>query len=645
MAASKNTPRPRATEPDPFHFVDDPRTLTAAFTPSFFLLWALVLTAFYFAVNAFIGDFAGMTAYGVNDEHRNWIFQLTKKQVVFAVTLLALLPAAGFIGFATRETIGRRLYAAAVSVMNDKAEQRRLLIAMIGAGTLAVAAVANFVMDNTPISDDERAYVFQSRILASGRLTLPSLPEPYRKFEDNVFLVNNGRRYAQYPFGHSIFLLPGVIAGYPRLMIFLAAALTLWGVIRLGKELDGPATGYLAGALVLLSPMFLTMSATLLSHPACLLFLTWFGYFMVRTMRGGTLREALACGLCFGAAFHIRSATAILVAGPAAFVLAATMLFDWKRESGSKLPRPTIAVGKNLGRIMALALSVGGLLAIYLTFNLWVNGSLSRTNYHAAWQGNTPFTSPFGFFKGAWNIVHTPKQGWANLFHNLLKLNTWSLGWPISFLPVLAWLAIRGKRAWEWLLFLPIVLTFAAYLFYFWPGISDTGPVLYYELLLPIALLAAIGLRRIYGLLAERMDAAPAGALMASTLAAASVLGLLTVTQTHLRALNMVTERVRQPDDLIELRGIDHGVIFTNYYVKDPIQDSWVAGRPDTSPLLGDKLHFALNFGASEDRAFMQEYFPDQPAYVVWWEETGPRLVPLADYDDDRVVKNYREMR
>ncbi|MCB1155488.1 glycosyltransferase family 39 protein, partial [bacterium] len=468
---------------DPFHYVDDSRTLTAAFSPSFFLLWGLVLFAFFFAVNAFVGDFARMAAYGINDEHRNWIFQLTKKQIVFAVTLLALVPAAGFIGFATRETAGARLFNYAVSTMQDRAKRRRLLLAMCVGGVVVIGTIANLVLENTAISDDERAYVFQSRILASGHLTLPSLDEPYRKFEDNVFLVNNGRRYAQYPFGHSLFLLPGVIAGYPRLMIFLAAGLTLFGLVLLGKELDSPATGYLAGALVLLSPMFLTMSATLLSHPACLLFLTWFGYFMVRTLRGGRLWEALACGLCFGAAFHIRSATAILVAGPAAFVLAARMLFDWRRDDGAKLPRPSLAIGKNILPVLALALSVGGLLALYLAFNYWVNGSLTRTNYHAAWQGNTPFTAPFGFFKGAWNIVHTPDQGWTNLFNNLLKLNIWSLGWPISFLPVLAWLAIRGKRTWEWLIFAPIPLTFAAYLFYFWPGISDTGPVLYYELL------------------------------------------------------------------------------------------------------------------------------------------------------------------
>ncbi|MCZ7585687.1 MAG: hypothetical protein M5R36_21460 [Deltaproteobacteria bacterium] len=61
--------------------------------------------------------------------------------------------------------------------------------------------------------------------------------------------------------------------------------------------------------------------------------------------------------------------------------------------------------------------------------------------------------------------------------------------------------------------------------------------------------------------------------------------------------------------------------------------------------MLGDKLHFVLNLGLEQDKRFRDKYFPDQPAYVLWWTEDGPRLVRLEDYDEEYLTRNYPEVR
>ncbi|MBZ0271777.1 glycosyltransferase family 39 protein [bacterium] len=628
---------------DPFYLAPEEDLARAKpFSPFFLLFWSFALIGGYFLIDTFAGGFADMRKYGWDDEGRNWILTLTREERMFMSALLLLLPAAFMLTLATARRAGPAILSLGRRLVADDKHARRFAIAAAGIATAASIAVAFFVLDRTPITDDENVYVFQARILASGRLTLPSLPPEDRLFGDNIFLVNEGTVYGQYPFGHSIFLLPGIFAGLPHLMNLLAAFLTVIGVFVLARDLYDRATALVATVLLVTSPMFLMTSATLLAHSSTLLFLTWFGVFALRTARGGGWRDTALTAICFGAMFHIRSTTAILLAGPAALILAASMFARVERNGR---PRIRLAARRNAKRIVVLAAILAVFAAGYLLLNDRVNGSPLRTNYHAVWEGNTPHDGPFGFERGAWNIYHTPRAGLRNLINNFARLNVWLFGWPISLLALFVWLVRPGKKAFEWLLFLPLPMTFAVYVFFFWPGVAETGPVLYYELLAPLVILSARGIFAARDWIAKSYAGIAPAEHTATFVAFAVLLAFATTTQTELRALVKTVEPINEPYELIRDRGIEAGIVFTDFYIKSDAQDSWVAGHRNTSPLLGDDLNFFLNLGAKRNRAFREKHFPNEPAWVMWWTPDGPRLVPLDDYDEDGITRNFPEMR
>ncbi|MCL4234375.1 MAG: glycosyltransferase family 39 protein [Deltaproteobacteria bacterium] len=644
-----SAPAIRQAKADPFTLADHYEVGSRGFGVFSFVVWGLVLVGGFFFVNRFAGDFANMREYGPDESGINAVFSLSKNEQLFMATVLLMLPAAVFLTLGLSASLGTRLVTRLRAWSRDDTSARRVFIGIVAGAGVAIALIGALVLRDTPITDDENVYEFQARIFASGHLALPSLPGDDRMFDDNIFLVNNGRIYGQYPFGHSFFLLPGTLVGYSRAMTLIAALLTLLGIFKLGRELYDTRTALLAVFLTAVSPMFLAMSATILSHPSTLLFLTWFAYFTVRAIRADRTRDAVLAAVFFGLAFHVRSATVLVLALPTALVLAGAHVVRIRRRDevgGEVRGRVQWVLGQTWRRVAVVGAVMGAMLGLYLVLNWLANGSPFLTNYHAVWLGKLPYDSPFGFDKGAWNIVHTPTLGFENLLNNFLRLNIWLLGWPVGFLPVIALFALRRFRWIDLWLLGPVVLNFIVFFFYFWPGVSDTGPVLYYELLLPLSLLGARGVLAASDWLAERHGGDAGRSHVAAFVAACTLLALVSTTQTFLRALMRVSEHVNEPYELLADRGIEEGVVFTDYYLKGDFQDSWVAGRKDTHPLLGDRLHFVLNYGPERNRDFLARNFPGQKGHVLWWTPEGdPRIVALDDYTETYVVRNYPDAR
>jgi hypothetical protein len=91
-----------------------------------------------------------------------------------------------------------------------------VVLCAVGVATLSVL-VGHVVLDRTPITDDEQAYLFHARAIALGGLTATSHNGP--GYFDNIFLVQHeGRWYSQYPLGHPLALSLGVVAGNPYLV-------------------------------------------------------------------------------------------------------------------------------------------------------------------------------------------------------------------------------------------------------------------------------------------------------------------------------------------------------------------------------------------------------------------------------------------
>ena len=87
-----------------------------------------------------------------------------------------------------------------------------------------------------------------------------------------------------------------------------------------------------------------------------------------------------------------------------------------------------------------------------------------------------------------------PKVGLPNILLSGIRQNIWLFGWPLSFVFLFF---VKMNRFVAFLLawgFAHCVF----YLFFWSPGINLTGPVYYYEMIVPEVILSAYGIERLH---------------------------------------------------------------------------------------------------------------------------------------------------
>jgi 4-amino-4-deoxy-L-arabinose transferase-like glycosyltransferase len=356
----------------------------------------------------------------------------------------------------------------------------RLILLICAVGLLATAAAAHFAFEGLPHLEDEVAYLFQAKTLALGRLTVPSPAQP-GAFWTPFVLDYQGHRFGKYPPGWPTILALGAVAtgGHaPWLVNPLLAALALYLVYRLGRTLYGRDAGLLAAALGLISPLFLVLSASFLSHLASLVWLLLFSLWFVWTAQGRSRWFALGAGLALGMAFLTRSLTATAYATP--FVIYSLAQVIQRRQS-------------HWHHYLLVAVS-GGVLAALLPAYQWAVTGDPWLNPYALWW---PYDRiGFGPGHGAMPGGHSPYYAWINLRQDLSRAATDVLGWPaLSWLPILPGLLLRPRRPRDWALLVPFACLVIAYLFY-WIGSPARlwGPRYYFEGFGGLWLLSAVGL-------------------------------------------------------------------------------------------------------------------------------------------------------
>lgn len=177
------------------------------------------------------------------------------------------------------------------------AGQHPMIIAIITASLLALGTL--FVYHNHPLSMDEYAAYFQSRVFAAGGLhgRFPPaqldwlIPPGFQDFFLNVSRVTGGVAEAYWP-GFALLLTPFTWAGVPWLCNPVLSALTLLVIHRLALEMfdDREAAGF-AVLLTIASPVIFADGISYYSMPAHLLANSVFALLLVRPT---PLRAAIA---------------------------------------------------------------------------------------------------------------------------------------------------------------------------------------------------------------------------------------------------------------------------------------------------------------------------------------------------------------
>jgi hypothetical protein len=334
----------------------------------------------------------------------------------------------------------------------------------IGAGMLLTAAVALFVLRGVPLQDDESTYLMQADLLARGLVADPTHPAAYA-FDEPFTIFTPAGMTGMYLFGTPLVLAPGLLIGVPWLGQTALVGLTLWCAHRVIRRTGDDSIASIGTLLLALSPMFTFTSATALSQ--------------IPSLAGVTVATlGFAQGRWSGGAIAGTGLGFAVAARPQLAVPAAVALLLWSKARDRRL-------------LVATALAALPWLAAIALYNYAVMGTPWQQP-RAAYTGEL---ERYGFGQVLRDYSHTPLKALAAAGVVAVRLNGWSLGWPISLAGPLLWLALGAPyRA----VVAPWAAIAAATFLFQAPypsiGTSDTGALYHYATLPFIAFSTAAAL-------------------------------------------------------------------------------------------------------------------------------------------------------
>ncbi len=289
-----------------------------------------------------------------------------------------------------------------------------------------------------PAYHDEYSYLFQARTFLEGRTWFPSFERA--ELFDQMHVLNEGRFASRYFPGVGLWIAPFLALGNPWLGHHLAAALAAGFTFLVGRELDGPFAGLIAGLLMGVSPGLLIFSNLLLSHHPTLVGLGLFLWSFLVMQRTGRLRWATLSGTGLAYAMLCRPMTA------AGFGLPLGLWFAWWIVSGKgQLPRVAFQKRLQFAAMMALPL-ITALTGLGL-YNRSITGSALTSPYQRYTDIYTP-RHVYGFnnvVRGEQRLgpkVIDKYDRWAeNLDAELAARNVWqrlvwSWRWTLGIVPL-----------------------------------------------------------------------------------------------------------------------------------------------------------------------------------------------------------------
>ena len=473
-------------------------------------------------------------------------------------------------------------------------------------------SVSQVVFRNAAITTDEHAYIMQSFTFSEGKIAWPFPPAPEFFTHEMMIMDKDVGWISRYPPGHAFWLIPGMLLGQPRIMVSVAAALSIFIMGNLGFLLR--FSSWIFPLLLLVSPYFIFMNGTLLSHtsglPAAALMLFSYIYWK----KNEKPLFALYAGLAWSLLFINRTFTGLLIALP--FALDA--LWDLYRRRDWQTFRATC--------FFAGAASVG--VFFYLLYNyLAVNDPLLPTYLYYAPSDKLGFgLRNEGYFP----IIHTFSLGLTYLWENMVLLDKWLFGFQGSLLAAFVLTVWGWHKRWSILCVAAVFSVFTGYVFFWFEGIRDVGPVYYFELLPFILLAASFGLQKIIILLFSYPRAEKAVYALAILVVSTMSLGFMWREGRQLRSYQLI---IGQFQHIVSTAPANSMILVEMF---DGMNFVHKGTSLNPRGLKSDPLMVAA--GKHHPRIIL-DIFPDRDAYHLYRE--GEKLV-LAPYTNtDPITYNY----
>lgn len=462
---------------------------------------------------------------------------------------------------------------------------------------------SQFLFRETAVTDDEFTYDFEAQTLIAGRIFNP--PPPVLENFNNVFIINDSKLWVgKYNLGHPLILAIGMLFGNKYILLIIFSALTLLLIYLITFELfNDKKLALLSFLLGLISPFFYFVSSSRLSHITSAFFLSLFMYLFLRSIRVKNLKYKflfpIITGISLGYAFNVRPLTAVGFSFPFIFIT----LKEFKRD-------------KKESFIPIIFMFSGFLIVFLLTLA-----------YNKAITGN-PFIFPFNYYAtkevlGFGTFGHNPIMGFKNFIIEFYRLNVSLFGFPISLLFVVIQF-FYSKDIRDYFLF-SIVLCFSlAYFFYYSPGVSDLGPVYYYELIIPLIILTSRGIISSIKLISKFYKKARSFVLI--FLIFSIVFAWATYVPEKVIHIINLTKQIREPYEFIHSKGIHNAVVMINKIPKR----GWVFGYSNPSPKLNDDIIYC-KLADRESNIALTKHFNKRNFYILNFNQQSEKfeLTPI----------------
>jgi hypothetical protein len=352
---------------------------------------------------------------------------------------------------------------------------------------LLVVYIESNILENFPHSQDEVAYIFQSKIFASGQLFLQSLPGNLGRFFDHEFIVNNGKWFGKYPSGYPLFLAFGNLVKFPQLINPLFYFFSVLFLFLLTKRLYSSKEAVLTIVIMLFSPFYLLISGSYFSHSASLLF-------TITTLLFFLSNRYVISGFFLGLLLITRPFNAFILGVCLLFLLIYRLIYSLNRK-------------KYLLNYIKISIMPLFFVLVTCTYNKILSGSFFKFPFNVY----SPFdTLGFGARGVEWSTTFTPLVSLKNFTFNFYSLLDMINGWPywIAFC-FIAFSFFSKDRKRSLGLIILFILQVAVYSFYHAKG-TFYGPRYWYEVSFILIILNAKGVIYIYDFLKAKFNQATA---------------------------------------------------------------------------------------------------------------------------------------
>ncbi len=350
---------------------------------------------------------------------------------------------------------------------------------------MVCALLAVLVYQRHPHVPDETAYLLHARYFAAGMVSLPA-PLLAEAFSVDLMMVDGGRWYSVFPPGWPAMLALGVKAHAPWLVNPLLAGASMPLAYALLRHWYPRATARLAVVLLALSPWYLFLGMSLMSHHAALFVALLAALAVVRSRRSGATRWSLAGGACLGALAAIRPMDALAVA---------LLLGLWSLGGGRLASR--------IWHTACLALTSVVIAGMQVAYNRTLTGSVFDSPLGRYFDRLLPGANALGFGPDrglGWVGLdpypgHTPLDALRNAQFSGFLVDVDLFGWASGSVVFIAvFLARRRFRRGDRAMLTAIAVVASLYALYWFNGGPDFGARYWFLMVVPLAALTARGI-------------------------------------------------------------------------------------------------------------------------------------------------------